>query len=256
MALSVFLLGMSKGGFPVGSVALPLLILVWPSPQEAARSAVSFMLPLLCAMDLVAVIFYRRQIVWERIRPLFPAMLLGIAAGSALFVAGESFMLAMSDKALKLAIGSVGLIFVIEYAVRSRRPRPSAAGPAAPGPVKTHACGFAAGLTSTVAHAAGPVVSMYLLPQNLPKLQYAGTTAAFFWVVNALKLVPFAAAGRIEAGNLRTASLLLPAIPAGVALGYVLVRRLQQSHYVRFIYAMLLATSLALIAKALGWAGA
>jgi hypothetical protein len=45
---------MSKGGLPVAPVALPILILAWPDRNAAARQAVAFMLPLLCAMDIVA----------------------------------------------------------------------------------------------------------------------------------------------------------------------------------------------------------
>jgi hypothetical protein len=31
IGLSLFMIGMSKGGFPVGAIALPILILVWPA---------------------------------------------------------------------------------------------------------------------------------------------------------------------------------------------------------------------------------
>ncbi len=37
IALSLMLIAMSKGGFPVGGIAMPLLILVWPGQTEAAR---------------------------------------------------------------------------------------------------------------------------------------------------------------------------------------------------------------------------
>ena len=62
MGVAVFLLGMSKGGFPVGAIALPVLILIWPDQTHAAKSAVAFMLPLLCVMDIVAWSFYRSHI--------------------------------------------------------------------------------------------------------------------------------------------------------------------------------------------------
>ena len=67
IALAVFLLGMSKGGFPVGPVALQIFVLFWPAAVDPARAAVSFMLPILCAMDIIAVIFYRKDIVWRSI---------------------------------------------------------------------------------------------------------------------------------------------------------------------------------------------
>ena len=78
------------------------------------------------------------------------------------------------------------------------------------GPVKTGMLGFLAGFTSTLAHAAGPVLQMYLLPQQLSKLHFAGTTAAFFFLLNLIKLVPFALLGRLETGNLLLAGCMLP----------------------------------------------
>ena len=47
IGFSLFLIGMSKGGFPIGTIALPILILVWPVQARAAREAVGFMLPML-----------------------------------------------------------------------------------------------------------------------------------------------------------------------------------------------------------------
>jgi uncharacterized membrane protein YfcA len=91
---------------------------------------------------------------------------------------------------------------------------------------------------------------MYLLPQRLPKLEFAGTSAGFFFITNLVKLIPFTWLGRIEAGNLRLAGLMLPLIPAGVAAGYLLVRFMKPRHYEGLIYGVLLATSIVLIMKA------
>lgn len=62
IGLSLFLLGMSKGGFPVGAIALPILILVWPTQAQAARESVGFMLPMLCLIDVVALTIYWRHV--------------------------------------------------------------------------------------------------------------------------------------------------------------------------------------------------
>ena len=92
---------------------------------------------------------------------------------------------------------------------------------------------------------------MYLLPQKLNKLHFAGTTAAFFWVLNLVKLAPFAILGRIETGNLLLAAWMLPVIPLGVGIGYLAVRLLKPRYYVGLIYAVLLGTSIILIVRAL-----
>lgn len=249
IGLSILLLGMSKGGFPVGAIALPVIVLVWPDQAAAARSAVAFMLPMLCVMDVFAVAVYRRQIEWRRIVPLFPAMLVGVAIASILFVSPSNPLLAISDRGLKLLIGVIGIVFTFYQFYRTRILARLEAHQ--PGRVMQSIFGLGAGVTSTIAHAAGPVLQMYLLPQHLPKLRFAGTTAAFFFVLNLVKVGPFWALGRFSRDGLMLGVKLLPVIPVGVALGYVLVRLVPQHIYRRFLYVVLGVTSTVLVVKAL-----
>lgn len=248
VGMSLFLIGMAKGGFPVGSIALPVLILVWPAQAQAARQAVSFMLPMLCLMDLVALTFYWRYVQWGRLIYLIPATLFGVAVASFLFVSDEA-MVAVSDRALKMLIGLLGVLFVIYFAAKRWILQHIHADQ--PNWTKGGVFGFAAGMTSTLAHAAGPVIQMYLLPQQLEKKKFAATGCAFFWMLNLVKLLPFSLMGRIEAQNLQLGALLLPVIPLGVAFGWWLTHKTQQKHYTLLIYAVLLVTSITLIFKAL-----
>jgi uncharacterized membrane protein YfcA len=248
IGLSLFLIGMSKGGFPVGAIALPVLILVWPEQAQAARSAVGFMLPMLCIMDLVALAFYWRHVEWSRLVYLMPATVAGVALASFLFVSDESAVIAVSDRMLKLLIGVLGILFVIYFATRKWILQHIHA--AQPTWGKGCTFGFAAGMTSTLAHAAGPVMQMYLLPQQLEKKQFAGTSCAFFWMLNLIKLLPFTLLGRIQAENLKLGGVLLPVIPLGVAFGWWLTHKTEQRHYTILIYAVLLITSITLIFKA------
>ena len=52
-------------------------------------------------------------------------------------------------------------------------------------------CGVLAGFTTMVANAGGPVTTVYFSSEQLPVKQFLGTTAAFYLVVNLVKL-PFA----------------------------------------------------------------
>ena len=81
------------------------------------------------------------------------------------------------------------------------------------------AFGAVAGFTSTVAHVGGPPLTMYLLPQNLPRRIFVGTSAWFFLVVNALKLIPFTILGLLVARNLPVVAVLLPLVYLGIRLG-------------------------------------
>jgi len=249
IGLSLFLIGMSKGGFPVGAVALPILILVWPSPAQAARAAVGFMLPMLCLMDIMALSFYWRHVQWGRLIYLMPATVLGVVVASFLFVSDESAMIAVSDKALKILIGLLGILFVAYFAAKKWILRHIHASEPTWG--KGAVFGFSAGIASSLAHAAGPVMQMYLLPQHLEKRKFAATGCAFFWMLNLIKLLPFTMLGRIQPDNLKLGGMLLPIIPLGVALGWWLTHKTKQKHYTGLIYAVLLITSVTLILKAL-----
>lgn len=250
LGLCLFLLGMTKGGFPVGSLALPLMILAWPQQTGAARSAVSFMLPLLCTMDVIAMFFYFRHVQWNRVQWLLPGTLIGVAVASLLFVSDQHALLAVSDRALKLCIGILGLIFCFWQFLGSRilgRIQENRK----PGRGKSALFGFTAGLTSTMAHAAGPVMQMYLLPQRLPKKEFAATNCAYFFLLNLIKLLPFTLLGRIRAEHLQLGAALFPVIPFGVFAGWLIVHRIRPEWYRRFIGIVLFCTSLLLILKSL-----
>jgi uncharacterized membrane protein YfcA len=109
--------------------------------------------------------------------------------------------------------------------------------------------GLAAGVTSTLAHAAAPVMQMYLLPQKLPKKQYVATNGMFFLAINLVKLVPFAILGRITPRSLALGGVMVPVIPLGVLLGWWLAHKTRQEHYTLLIYAILLMTSVLLITR-------
>lgn len=250
IGLSVFLMGMNKGGLPVGSIALPVLILFWPDEAEQAKRAVAFMLPLLCVMDVVAIAFYRRHVLWKRLWPMMPGTLAGVALASVLFVSKESALVSVPDRWVKLLIGVLGVLFVLHQAARKWVTRTM--GEAfEPGWRAGTGFGLAAGVVSTITHSAGSIVKMYLLPQQLGKMNFAATNAGYFFVINLVKLLPFWLLGRFEGGNLALAAWMLPVIPFGVAAGYAIVRLLEEKYYIGFIYFVLFCTSAALIYKAI-----
>lgn len=249
LALVVLIISMSKGGFPVGDMAVPVLIMVWPGAFDPTKTAVAFLLPLLCVMDIFAVVIMRKQIDWRCVRALMPSSLLGIALGSILILPKTSAFV-LPDKGLKLFIGVMGLGFVLHRWYVVKHPRPVVAGQSENRWMRA-VYGLAGGFTSTAYHGAGPIMRMYFLPLNMPKLEFAATSAAYFWVINAIKLVPNIYYGRIEAANLKLALPLLVFAPIGVVLGHWLVRVTKEEHYRVFIYLMLIASSLYLIYEAL-----
>src|SRR3546814_8322223 len=61
--------------------------------------------------------------------------------------------------------------------------------------------GLLPGFTSFVAHAGAPPYQMYVVPQRLEKMAYAGTSTILFAIVNAAKLVPRSEGRRVGEGS-------------------------------------------------------
>ncbi len=248
ICLTILVMGMSRGGLPVSGVALPLLILLWPEQGQAARSAVSFMLPLMCVMDVVGVILYRGKPNWHHIKKLLPPTIAGVLVASLLFVSDSG--ISFSDRTLKLTIGLLGLAFTAWH-LWGKELWKTPDGHTDNSCLRPALYGFSGGFTSTIAHAAGPVMQMYFLPTGLAKTQFAATTVYFFLFLNAIKLIPFTLLGRFNREQLIANLWMLPILPVGVLIGYGIVRTMQERYYKRFIYLALSLTSGLLVYNAL-----
>ena len=79
-----------------------------------------------------------------------------------------------------------------------------------------------------VANAAGPVMVLYLLAMNLPKIVFVGTAAWYFLAINLFK-VPFSASlGLINPSSLGVSLWLSPFAVIGALIGRPIVERLDQ----------------------------
>jgi hypothetical protein len=91
--------------------------------------------------------------------------------------------------------------------------------------------GWLAGVTTMLANAAGPVTTVYLLACRLPKMEFVGTSAWFFFAVNVFK-IPFSASlGLISPSSLLLNALMAPLIVGGVLGGRVLLKKINQSAF-------------------------
>lgn len=229
---SVLITGISKGGFGgLALLAVPLMALVI-SPVQAA----GIMLPILIVMDWVGVWTYRHH--WDRrlLLLILPGAVLGIAAGGLL--AGF-----VNDSIVRLCVGMIAILFPV-YAVF--KPRGGDAFIAGNRPLGVIA-GTVSGFTSFVAHAGGPPFQAYAIPQNLDKQIYAGTAVMFFFVVNFVKVLPYAMLGQFDQSNLTTSLILIPIAPFGVLFGAWLIKRVDQTLFYRILYALIFSVGLKLI---------
>jgi len=233
--LGVFLIGLSKAGFAtgLGMLSTPLVAQAMP-----ARTAIGVVLPLLCLADVFTLAVYWRR--WDLRLVAWP--LVGTAVGIGLATA---FVTSLSDLALRRSIGTIGLVLTLLLVVRNRfhphavyRPRP------------WHGVlvGVAAGVSSTIAHAAGPILALYLLAQRLEKTAFVATTGVFFTVNNLLKVPPYAATGLVDRATLALSLRYAAAVPLGIAAGWWLNRLLPQRHFDAVVAGLLILTSLHLLA--------
>ena len=243
IVIATIFIGLSKAGFGGGTgiVATPLLAMVM-----TAREAIGLMLPLLLMTDILSMLYYWRK--WDT--PNVIALIPGAIAGIML---GGTVLKDMPEVWLKRTIGVIALLFVLVQTWRNfrsrgkddkKRPREISRRY-----LKGFAAGVGAGITSTLAHIGGVVVSMYLLPQGLSNRAYVGTTTAVFFIINATKVPVYLKLGILNGGILRDDLLFLPLLGMGVLSGIFLNRRISKRTFSYVILALVLISGTKLLIR-------
>jgi uncharacterized membrane protein YfcA len=233
--LAVLFIGLSKAGFGggLGMLTTPLCVMAFEP-----RTAIGIILPLLCAGDIFSLYHYWGK--WDRqnLRFLVPGVVLGV-------VIGVHLIGYFSPRQLNFCIGGLAVLFVLFQVVKEKVFRWE--GAFAPNHRLGIPCGIGTGITSSIAHGAGPVVSVFLIPQKLPKEIYVGTTVLVFTWVNWIKM-PFFVASHIVTGSTLMMSLgYLPLIPVGVWLGVWLNRKFSEGFFTQLVYLVTFLTGLELM---------
>ena len=107
--------------------------------------------------------------------------------------------------------------------------------------------GAVAGFTSTLAHAGGPPATIYLLPQQLERRLFVGTTVIFFAAINQIKLIPYLGLHILGMEHLVTIAILSPLSFVGVKLGIFLNQRFTDLWFNRVVYGILFVSGIQLI---------
>ncbi|AYF86488.1 sulfite exporter TauE/SafE family protein [Pseudomonas sp. JS3066] len=232
---AVLLTGISKGGFggALGGIAVPLLALMMPPTQAAA-----IMLPILCMADITGLRRFYGKWDLHNLKIMLPGALLGVLAGTL------SFGL-LSERLLGLMIGGIAIVFFLLNVLNAAATQ----SPSTPKVVKGTLLSGIAGFTSFVAHAGGPPIMMYLLPQQMDKVRYVATVNCFFLLTNAIKLVPYALLGQFTTTSLTASLALAPIVVAGVWLGIWLQGRVNHTWFYRIAWAGLLVTGIQLLVQ-------
>lgn len=243
MGLAVVVIGVAKAGFGggVGILAVPLVANALPPDR-----AIGVMLPILIVADVFSNMHHRGNQSWPHLRWLFFGAVPGIAVGTAVLVLlGKQAPL---EVALSLVVGGICLVMV---ALQALRMAGGYVPHVPPGPGGGAATGVLVGVASTLAHAAGPIASIYLLEQRLDKRRFVGTLVLFFWLVNVAKLPTYLWLGLITPDTLLESAWFLPLVPLGTLLGTWMHHRIPEKPFTAIIYLGAAVAAAHLVWKAL-----
>ncbi|WP_143535674.1 sulfite exporter TauE/SafE family protein [Roseisalinus antarcticus] len=228
--------GAAKGGLPmIALLSVPNMSLVMSPLQGAA-----LLLPVYLISDAYGIWIYRHAFSRRNLAILAPATTIGV-------VAGYLFVGRIDENAVRIVIGAVGLTFLAMQMV-SRLQGGAAARPA--DIPRGLFWGAVSGFTSFVSHAGGPAFQLYTLPQQLPKMTFAGTATILFAYVNLIKVPPYLALGLIGWGDMGSVLILSPVAIFGAWAGYRITRVIPERLFFILVEIALLLISLNLI-----WAG-
>jgi uncharacterized membrane protein YfcA len=213
--LAAFCIGVAKAGFSGTSlISIAIFAELYGSKEQAG-----FALPLLILADIMVYPAFRKHGSWKDVWRLLPAALLGLAIGW--WLMGE-----ISQEAARRIIGWTILAMLVLQGLRAWKPElllkmaeHRAFGTGA---------GVAAGVTTLLANAAGPVFQLYLLSKRVPKMELIGIGARFFLLINIIKLPMNQNLGFIGPETLWQNLLLAPGVLAGIFLGKHLLQRVPQ----------------------------
>lgn len=233
--LAAIMIGMSKTGVNgLGTMVVPIMAFIFGGMPSSG-----LVLPMLIMADMFGVIYYHRSTHWKTVLGVVPWAFAGILVG---LIVGKN----ISPTQFKQLIGilvilSLAVMLWLEFRKKKIKE------------VVTHKTsiaipfGIMGGFSTMIGNAAGPIMSVYLLSKNLPKKEYIGTTAWFFFIVNLSKL-PLQIWGwhNITLQTLTFNLMLLPAIALGAYLGIKIVKLISENAYRWFVLIATLASSIAL----------
>ena len=213
VVVAAMFIGISKtaiGGLGMVSVAVFANLI-------PAREASGFVLPLLICGDLVAAKSYRQHTQWRHLVRLFPWTAGGV-------ILGWMALGRIDDQQASLLIGLIVLAMVGLHVWRRRN-----GGEAAElGFAFAAVIGVLAGFTTLIANAAGPLMAIYLLASRLPKMEYMGTGAVFFLLINLFKVPFMMNLDLINLNSFMGNLILAPAVFLGAFIGRKLLQKINQ----------------------------
>jgi uncharacterized membrane protein YfcA len=211
-------IGLSKSGL-AGTATLNVVLM---AKIFGAKPSVGIVLPMLIVADFMGFLINRGGGSWKQILPMIPPAIVGVFAGW--------FLLDQVDNGTaRIVIGVLILALLAFNVVLNRRREQLLA--LTRHRTFTWGMGWVAGVSTMLANAAGPVMTVYLLAQRLEKKEHLGVFCRFFLFINLFKLPFSGSLGLVTEKSLMTNAVLLPGVIAGIVLGWQILKRIKQDAF-------------------------
>lgn len=215
MFIAGLITGFSKfsvGG--MGLLVLPIVMIAFPGPES-----LGVLMPLYIITDIMAVYSYRKNISWPVLARFLPLGFLGIFVGAQLLSGIDADQFVALLGGIIIAMILLGLYLDARPATFMQKP------------ITAYSMGFAGGLVSMVANAAGPLFSLFLLEQKLSKDSYVSTRAWGFFIINLVKLPMYLSLGLLTQESLTISAYALPGLFVGALIGYHFLKHVKPAHF-------------------------
>lgn len=215
--------GFAKTGIStLGIFNAMLMTIIFP-----AKLSVGILLPMLIFGDLIAVYYYRKDVIWKHLISLLPWALIGIFGGY--FV-----LLKVDNNQLKLLLGALICGLILLQVIRDRMgAKLDSKFPSSIWFIAS--MGILAGFATTIGNVSGAIIAIYLFAKRVPKQEFIGTGAWFFLIVNLVKAPFFFQLEMITSESLLFNVWTMPLIVLGAYAGIKLLPLIPQVHFQRFV---------------------
>jgi uncharacterized protein len=174
IVLSALFIGFSKSGIRgIDPFQVVMMAVVFGS-----KASTGIMLPLLCLADILATVYYKKEVDWKIFWSLMPSMIIGVFLGLFLgkFIDEIYFKRIMT----LIVLATLGLLVWQEILKKEI--------PSAQQKLFTHSMGLIAGFTTMIGNLAGAFANIYFLGLKVPKMAFLGTVSWVFLFINLFKV--------------------------------------------------------------------
>jgi len=233
--MGAFIVGLAKAGLKgIDMLNVTIMALVF-----GGKASTGIVLPLLCAADIAAVLYYHRHAQWKHFWKLIPWMTAGILIG--VFMGKDLNEIVFRKIMAIIIVITVIIMLIMEFRKNIHIPA---------NPLFVASTGIVSGITTMLGNLAGAFSNIYFLAMRMAKNDFIGTAAWIFLVINLFKL-PFQIFywKNITLKSFEVDLLLFPALALGFLAGINIVKYIKDDYYRKVVIVLTLIGSIVIFFK-------